>query len=64
MDLVLEEPRKYEHVLPIDGIDLMISRSAIPYVQEATIDYVRKENREGFTITSDIDWSTSCEDDW
>ena len=52
MGMALDEPAENEQPVNVNGIGLLIAESAAPWVEDATVDYIKDEYREGFVITS------------
>jgi Fe-S cluster assembly iron-binding protein IscA len=50
MGLALDEPRANEQPVEVNGIGLLIADEERPLVDGATVDYVKDDGREGFTI--------------
>ncbi len=63
--MALGEPLEDEMTFEVDGIRIASPQWAKAFVEGATIDYVRREKREGFTISPDKKWrETPRDDDW
>jgi Fe-S cluster assembly iron-binding protein IscA len=52
MGLALDEPNENELPVEVNGIDVLIADMARPFVEDATVDYVKDEYREGFVVTT------------
>jgi Fe-S cluster assembly iron-binding protein IscA len=52
MGLALDEPKDNEQTVRANGIDLLVAEMAMPFVEEATVDYVKDTYGEGFIITT------------
>jgi len=50
MGLALDEPQENETPVQVNGIDVLIADSARPFVDGATVDYVKDPYSEGFII--------------
>ena len=48
--MALDEPREDEQPVQVNGIDVLIADFAMPLMDGATIDYVKRPDREGFVI--------------
>jgi Fe-S cluster assembly iron-binding protein IscA len=51
MGLALDEPKDNEEPVRANGIDLLVAELAKPFVEDATVDYVKDPYSEGFVIT-------------
>lgn len=51
MGMALDEPNENEQPVQVNGIGVLINESAAPLVDDATVDYIKDEYREGFIIT-------------
>jgi len=49
--LALDEPKDNEQPVHINGIDFLVAEGAEPWVDGATVDYIKNWYKEGFTIT-------------
>jgi Fe-S cluster assembly iron-binding protein IscA len=62
MGLALDEPEKDEKPVRINGIDVLIEDLVRPFVDFATVDYVKDQYQEGFLIKTDGDCCSDCSD--
>ena len=51
MGMALDEPEDNEQPVNLNGIDVLITDFARPFVDGTTIDYIRQPQGEGFIIT-------------
>jgi Fe-S cluster assembly iron-binding protein IscA len=49
--LALDEPKDNEKPVDINGIGVLIADVAEPWVDGTTVDYIKNNYREGFTVT-------------
>ncbi len=57
MGLALDEPKADEQPIQVNGINVLVADIAKPFVDNATVDYVKEAYGEGFVIT---DPEASC----
>jgi iron-sulfur cluster assembly protein len=50
LGLVLDEPKDKEKTTLVNGIEVLISDEAKHFADASTIDYIKENYREGFTI--------------
>ena len=53
-----------ERSIEINGVSVLITDRAKQYVEGATVDYVKDDHREGFTITPAEPREPCFDDDW
>ena len=51
MGLALDEPKEDEQPIQVNGIRVLVAEIAKPFVDNATVDYVKEPYGEGFVIT-------------
>ncbi len=49
--MALDEPKADEKPVQVNGISVLIAEIAKPFVDNATVDYVKEPYGEGFVIT-------------
>ena len=62
--MALEEPPRDENPIEINGVPFLVTDTAKPWVEGATVDYIKEERREGFTITAKPPPERNPDDDW
>jgi len=50
LGLVLDELKKEEHSIEVNGIDLLIAEHVLPYTKDHKIDYITNPHGQGFAI--------------
>ena len=50
MGMALDEPQDNEQPVQVNGIDVFIADFAKPFVDGATVDYIKQPHGEGFII--------------
>ncbi len=55
--MALDEPKADEQPIQVNGISVLIAEIAKPFVDNATVDYVKEAYGEGFVIS---DPEASC----
>jgi Fe-S cluster assembly iron-binding protein IscA len=50
MGMTLDEPKKDEQTITINGLDVLVEDFVKPFIDGTTIDYINKPQGEGFVI--------------
>jgi len=48
--MALDEPKANEKPVTVNGIDVLVADSVMPFVDDSTVDYVKQLYNEGFII--------------
>jgi Fe-S cluster assembly iron-binding protein IscA len=48
--LALDEPNDQDERVSLDGVEILVDRRALPYVEGSVVDYVESFWGKGFTI--------------
>ena len=62
--MALDEPDVDEKPVEIKGVNVLITDRVKQYFEDATIDYLKDDHREGFTITPSEPRAPGWADDW
>jgi Fe-S cluster assembly iron-binding protein IscA len=52
MGMALDEPTAKEQPFQVNGIGILVADDERPFIEGATVDYVKDDYREGFTIVA------------
>jgi Fe-S cluster assembly iron-binding protein IscA len=52
MGMALDEPTAKEQPFQVNGIGILVADDERPFIEGATVDYVKDDYRDGFTIVA------------